>query len=122
MLFWRKLVMFGPREVLLSSDQPVVKQFRNGRPSVRSACPRRRATRKWPRSRRLSRLGRTTGVGEIHGVPPQIQPTPGLPRQKAVKRHRARVHEIMHTLPESALEAIRADLEGTSKYRGRDVA
>ena len=62
------------------------------------------------------------GVGEIHGVPPQIQPTPGLPGRKAVKRHRARVHEIMHTRPASAQEAIRADLEGTSKYRGRDVA
>jgi hypothetical protein len=32
------------------------------------------------------------------------------------------VHEIMHTRPASAQEAIRADLEGTSKYRGRDVA
>ena len=31
MLFRRKLVMFGPREVLLTSDQPVVKQFLNGR-------------------------------------------------------------------------------------------
>jgi phospholipid/cholesterol/gamma-HCH transport system ATP-binding protein len=61
------------------------------------------------------------GVGEIHGVPPQIQPTLGLPDRKAVKRHRARVHEIMHTRRQ-ALEAIRADLEGTSKYRGRDVA
>jgi phospholipid/cholesterol/gamma-HCH transport system ATP-binding protein len=30
-LFRRKLVMFGPREVLLTSDQPVVKQFLNGR-------------------------------------------------------------------------------------------
>jgi hypothetical protein len=42
-------------------------------------------------------------------VPPQIEPWPGLPDLKAVKRHRVRVHEIMHTLPESALEAIRAD-------------
>ncbi len=31
MLFRRKLVMFGPREVLLTSDEPVVKQFLNGR-------------------------------------------------------------------------------------------
>jgi hypothetical protein len=31
MLFRRKLVMFGPRGVLLTSDQPVVKQFLNGR-------------------------------------------------------------------------------------------
>src|SRR3984893_6779744 len=31
MLFRRHLVMFGPREVLLTSDEPVVKQFLNGR-------------------------------------------------------------------------------------------
>ena len=31
MLFRKQLVMFGPREVLLTSDEPVVKQFLNGR-------------------------------------------------------------------------------------------
>lgn len=31
MLFRRKLVMFGPREVLLTSEEPVVEQFLNGR-------------------------------------------------------------------------------------------
>ena len=30
MLFRRQLVMFGPREVLLTSDEPVVQQFLNG--------------------------------------------------------------------------------------------
>src|SRR5690606_15488463 len=31
MLFRKQLVMFGPREVLLTSEEPVVKQFLNGR-------------------------------------------------------------------------------------------
>ena len=31
LLFRRELVMFGPREVLLTCDEPVVKQFLNGR-------------------------------------------------------------------------------------------
>jgi phospholipid/cholesterol/gamma-HCH transport system ATP-binding protein len=31
LLFSRELVMFGPREALLSSDEPVVRQFLNGR-------------------------------------------------------------------------------------------
>ena len=31
MLFLRELVMFGPREVLLTSEEPVVNQFLNGR-------------------------------------------------------------------------------------------
>ena len=31
MLFRRELVMFGPREVLLTSEEPVIKQFLNGK-------------------------------------------------------------------------------------------
>ena len=31
MLFRKHLVMFGPREVLLTSEEPVVRQFLNGR-------------------------------------------------------------------------------------------
>jgi phospholipid/cholesterol/gamma-HCH transport system ATP-binding protein len=31
MLYRRQLAMFGPREVLLTSDEPVVSQFLNGR-------------------------------------------------------------------------------------------
>ena len=37
MLFRRELVMFGPREVLLTCDEPVVEQFLNGRRRARSA-------------------------------------------------------------------------------------
>jgi len=42
MLFRKHLVMFGPREVLLTSDEPVVRQFLNGRRLGPIACPRRR--------------------------------------------------------------------------------
>jgi phospholipid/cholesterol/gamma-HCH transport system ATP-binding protein len=31
MLFRGRLVMFGPREVLLTSEHPVIEQFLNGR-------------------------------------------------------------------------------------------
>ena len=102
MLFRRKLVMFGPREVLLISAQPVVKQFLKAAPSVRSACPKRWTARKWPGSRRWSRLGRTTAAS---GNPWCANADPahaGLLGRKAVKRHRTRVHEVMHTLPASA--------------------
>ena len=91
-----------PREVLLIGDQPVVKQFLKAAPSVRSACPKRWTARKWPRSRRWSRLGRTTAAS---GNPWCANADPahaGLLGRKAVKRHRARVHEVMHTLPASA--------------------
>jgi phospholipid/cholesterol/gamma-HCH transport system ATP-binding protein len=56
------------------------------------------------------------GVEEIVGVPPQIMATPGMPERQAVGRRQARVREIMSTLPPSAQEAIRDDLEGTHKY------
>jgi phospholipid/cholesterol/gamma-HCH transport system ATP-binding protein len=40
------------------------------------------------------------------GVPPQIQPSPGLPERQAAKRRRARVLEMLHTLPLPAQKAI----------------
>jgi phospholipid/cholesterol/gamma-HCH transport system ATP-binding protein len=60
------------------------------------------------------------GVEEIEGVPPQIVATPGLPERQAVGRRQARVREIMNTLPPSAQEAIRDDLEGTHKYAAHE--
>ena len=51
MLFRRKLVMFGPREVLSTSDEPVVRQFLNGRRIGPSGCWRKRTRPPWPRSR-----------------------------------------------------------------------
>ena len=62
MLFRRKLVMFGPREVLLTSDEPVVKQFLNGRRSGRSGCRRKRTRPPWPRSRPTWRPAMSTVV------------------------------------------------------------
>jgi phospholipid/cholesterol/gamma-HCH transport system ATP-binding protein len=61
------------------------------------------------------------GVEEIVGVPPQISATPGMPERQAVHRRQARVREIMHTLPPSAQEAIRDDLEGTHKYSASEI-
>jgi phospholipid/cholesterol/gamma-HCH transport system ATP-binding protein len=40
------------------------------------------------------------------GVPAQIQPSPGLPERQAANRRRARVLEMMHTLPLPAQKAI----------------
>jgi phospholipid/cholesterol/gamma-HCH transport system ATP-binding protein len=40
------------------------------------------------------------------GVPPQIQPSPGLPERKAAHRRRQRVLEMLHTLPLPAQRAI----------------
>ena len=78
MLFRRKLVMFGPREVLLTSDQPVVKQFLNGRRIGPIGMAEEKDDAQMAQEQAMVEAGQNDGgVGEIHGVPPQIQPTPG---------------------------------------------
>jgi phospholipid/cholesterol/gamma-HCH transport system ATP-binding protein len=121
MLFRRKLVMFGPREVLLTSDEPVVRQFLNGRRIGPIGMSEEKDEATMAEEQAMLEAGHHHGgVEEVQGVPPQILATPGLPERKAVKRRQARVREILHTLPPSAQEAIRDDLEGTHKYRASE--
>ena len=107
MLFRRKLVMFGPREVLLTSDEPVVKQFLNGRRigPIGMSEEKDEATMAEEQAH-LEAGHHGGGVEEIEGVPPQITPTPGMPQRKAVKRRQERVRKNLHLLPEKAQEAI----------------
>lgn len=46
------------------------------------------------------------GVEEITEVPPQMQPTPGLPERQGDHRRTDHVMRLLHTLPEPAQEAI----------------
>jgi phospholipid/cholesterol/gamma-HCH transport system ATP-binding protein len=69
------------------------------------------------------------GVEEIVGVPEQVTATPGMPERKAIGRRRARVREMLHTLPPEAQKAIREDLDADhgdtsngSRHRSRDDA
>lgn len=123
MLFRRKLVMFGPREVLLTSDEPVVRQFLNGRRLGPIGMSEEKDEATMAEEQAIADAGHHDGgVEEIEGVPPQIMATPGMPERKAVERRRARVREILHTLPPGAQEAIRDDLEGTHKYHASQFA
>jgi phospholipid/cholesterol/gamma-HCH transport system ATP-binding protein len=117
MLFRKHLVMFGPREVLLTSDEPVVRQFLNGRRIGPIGMSEEKDESTMAEEQAMFDAGHHDGgVEEIEGVPPQIQATPGMPERQAVGRRQARVREMMHTLPPAAQEAIRDDLEGTHKY------
>jgi phospholipid/cholesterol/gamma-HCH transport system ATP-binding protein len=117
MLFRKHLVMFGPREVLLTSDEPVVRQFLNGRRVGPIGMSEEKDEAQMAEEQAMVDAGHHDGgVEEIEGVPPQIVATPGLPERQAVGRRQARVREIMHTLSPAAQEAIRDDLEGTHKY------
>jgi phospholipid/cholesterol/gamma-HCH transport system ATP-binding protein len=121
MLFRKHLVMFGPREVLLTSDEPVVRQFLNGRRIGPIGMSEEKDESTMAEEQAMFDAGHHDGgVEEIEGVPPQIQATPGMPERQAVGRRQARVRELMHTLPPAAQEAIRDDLEGTHRYHASE--
>ncbi|MBD0710173.1 MULTISPECIES: ABC transporter ATP-binding protein [unclassified Streptomyces] len=107
MFFRRDLVAFGPREVLLTSEEPVVTQFLAGRRegpigmseekdaallAAEAAGPAGPATRR---------------PGPPPGIVPQLEPSPGLPPRAAVARHRERVLGMLDRLPPAAQAAIR---------------
>ncbi|MCL2729017.1 MAG: ATP-binding cassette domain-containing protein [Actinomycetia bacterium] len=107
MLFRRELVAFGPRELLLTSDVPVVRQFLSGR----RAGPIGMSEEKDEATIALEQLnGDAVGSGEPPRIVPQLEPSPGLPPRQAVQRRKARVLSMWETLPVSAREAIKAGL------------
>src|SRR6201997_5484637 len=123
MLFRRHLVMFGPREVLLTSDEPVVRQFLNGRRIGPIGMSEEKDEATMAEEAAMLDAGHHHGgVEEIEGVPPQISATPGMPERQAVNRRRARGREMLDTLPAAAQEAIRDALEGTHKYKTHEFA
>jgi len=107
MLFRRKLVMFGPREVLLTSDEPVVEQFLNGRRIGPIGMSEEKDDAQMREEQALVDAGHHHGgTDEATGIVPQLQPTPGLPFRKAAARRQTRVRQILHTLPPNAQAAI----------------
>ena len=86
MLFRRELVMFGPREVLLTSEEPVVKQFLNGRrdgpigmSEEKDAALVAAELAALDEEVDASGAGRGPDGTGGSGVPLQIQPSPGSP-------------------------------------------
>jgi phospholipid/cholesterol/gamma-HCH transport system ATP-binding protein len=117
MLFSKRLVMFGPREVLLTSEQPVVKQFLNGRREGPIGMSEEKdAGQVAAELASLAEQGPPApGTGPKGasgtGVPPQLQPSPGLPPRRAAARRQARVLDMLHTLPLEAQAAVRSALD-----------
>jgi phospholipid/cholesterol/gamma-HCH transport system ATP-binding protein len=123
MLFRKHLVMFGPREVLLTSDEPVVRQFLNGRRIGPIGMSEEKDESTMAEEQALVDAGHHDGgVEEIVGVPPQLTVTPGMPVRDAVRRRQERVRQILHTLPPAAQEAIRDDLDGTHRLPSHTFA
>src|SRR5579875_802398 len=121
MLFRKRLVMFGPREVLLTSDEPVVQQFLNGRRIGPIGMSEEKDEATMAEEQAHVEAGHHGGgVEELQGVPPQINATPGMPYRKAVKRRQDRVRQNLHLLPNNAQKAILESL-GEDPSRARDT-
>src|ERR1700690_3620847 len=121
MLFRKHLVMFGPREVLLTSDEPVVRQFLNGRRIGPIGMSEEKDEATMAEEQAHLEAGHVDGgVEEVEGVPPQILATPGMPERKVVGRRQARVRENLHLLPKDAQEAILESLESDNNQPARD--
>jgi phospholipid/cholesterol/gamma-HCH transport system ATP-binding protein len=104
MLYRKHLAMFGPREELLTSEEPVVAQFLNGRRQGPIGMSEEKDAAQAARE-----LAETEG--ELSGLPPlkpQLGTSPGVGQRAAVARRRERVMGMLHRLPPAAQDAIRA--------------
>jgi phospholipid/cholesterol/gamma-HCH transport system ATP-binding protein len=54
---------------------------------------------------------------DLRGVVPQLQPTPGLPERRGVRRRMDRLMSILHTLPPAARESIIESLTPEDQHR-----
>jgi phospholipid/cholesterol/gamma-HCH transport system ATP-binding protein len=119
MLFRRELIMFGPREVLLTSDEPVVEQFLNGRRIGPIGMTEEKDEATAAAEAAHAAAGHHDGSPneDVRGVIPQMQPTPGLPERQGVRRRKDRVMRILHTLPAAAQEGIIESLTPEDQQR-----
>ncbi|MQY16024.1 putative ribonucleotide transport ATP-binding protein mkl [Streptomyces sp. RB5] len=108
MLYRRSLVTFGPREALLTSEEPVVAQFLNGSPHGPIGM-----TEEKDSATLDAELAMGNGLDfQTREIVPQLEPSPGLPPRAAVHRRRERVLGMLATLPHAAREAILATMPG----------
>jgi phospholipid/cholesterol/gamma-HCH transport system ATP-binding protein len=126
MLFRKELVMFGPREVLLTSEEPVVKQFLNGRMDGPIGMSEEKDSATIAAEKAMFAAGHHAGgVEEVTGVPPQMQPSPGVPTRQGAIRRKDRVMDMLHTLPAAAQQGIIDSLTPQEQQRygvGRRVS
>jgi len=112
MLFNSNLVLFGPREILLTSDDPVITQFVNGR-IVGPIGMHEEKDAGLPGSDRAATSAQQHAWADNKpiGIVPQLQPSAGLPARGAVQRRTERVLDLLPTLPPQAQEQILASID-----------
>ena len=122
MLYRKKLVMFGPREVLLTSEEPAVRQFLRGSKLGPIGMSEEKDDAQMREEMKQAEEGHndgSPGEDELKGVPPQMQPTPGSPERKGEVRREKRVAEMMDELPEEAQKAIREEWASRGHGNGK---
>ncbi len=107
MLYRKHLAMFGPREVLLTSEEPVVAQFLNGRRQGPIGMSEEKDGAQ--AAREMAEAGALAGLPPMK---PQLATSPGMPERAAVARRRERVHQMLPTLAPAARQAIRQSYAG----------
>jgi phospholipid/cholesterol/gamma-HCH transport system ATP-binding protein len=117
MLFRGNLVMFGPREVLLTSENPVITQFVNGRRIGPIGMSEEKDAATLAQER--AALGNGDADPGSPALMPQLVPSPGLPERQAVHRRMDRVMSILPTLPTAAQQAILTDLADERSQQAR---
>jgi len=124
MLFRGDLVMFGPREVLLTSEVPAVAQFLDGRRFGPIGMSEEKDEATMAMEQAHADAGHHDGGAgsDLRVVVPQLEPTPGLPPRMAVERRKSRVISILHTLPRPAQQAILASLSTADLERYRHAS
>jgi phospholipid/cholesterol/gamma-HCH transport system ATP-binding protein len=113
MLFRRELVGFGPRELMLTSEEPVVAQFMNGRRVGPIGMSEEKDDATAQAEQAMADAGHSDGsTGEdMTALADQLQPTPGLGRRHAVTRRMERLAQQLDTLPDGRRELIRRTLD-----------
>jgi phospholipid/cholesterol/gamma-HCH transport system ATP-binding protein len=125
MLYRKKLVMFGPREVLLTSEEPSVRQFLRGSKLGPIGMSEEKDDAQMREEQAQADAGHndgSPGADEVTGVPPQMQPTPGGPERRGEIRREKRVAEMLDTLPEGAQQAIREEWASRGHGNGKVAA
>ncbi|WP_433334133.1 ABC transporter ATP-binding protein [Spirillospora sp. CA-294931] len=101
MLYRRDLVTFGPREVLLTSQEPVVAQFLRGVRQGPIGMSEEKDAATLAAEQRVERAPL-----RVPDIVPQLVPSPGMPDRQAATRRRERVMTMLPQLPPAAQEAI----------------
>jgi phospholipid/cholesterol/gamma-HCH transport system ATP-binding protein len=117
LLYRKHLAMFGPREQLLTSEEPVVAQFLNGRRQGPIGMSEEKDSAQAERE-----MAEAGGLAGLPPMKPQLQASPGMPERAAVRRRQERVREMMHTLSPAAQEAIRANMDDQAVPAGAGAA